>query len=578
MNFFHYLSPGRLPGAGRQRDPLAAQREILLQRILNILLALYTIGLPIVLIFTPQVIRSGKSAIYIGAYLFFAAITLIRSIPYHFRAGVVVLILQALGIAALLSYGLSGTGMLFLFGAALSANMLFTQRTGGVFILLSLAIIAVTGGLMTTARIAVPPNEVMANSANPSQWITFGLVFIFLISITTGSIVAVVQGLMASLRRQETLTHELEEEQASLERRVEERSTELKTRAAQYEVASQIARDISAEVGLENILNSAVNRIRDQFGFYHVGIFLRDRRGEYAELRAATGDAGRQMLERSHRLRIGEVGIVGYVVNRGEARIAHNVESDTVHYKNPLLPETRSEVALPLRAGGETIGALDVQSVLENAFSQDDIRILQLIADQIAIAFRNARLLEDLQRSLTELETSHSTATQKAWNAHLANRRQKSPAYRYHNAQVEAFSGPSEHSAEILETGHPILRVEQPADAGRQPFTVLAVPIKLRNQILGVVDIHFEGTNISPDLVKLVQGSMDRLAVSLENARLLEEIQIRADRERTVGDISAKVRAAADVDTVLRIAAQEIGRTLGVSEVMVQLRKESENP
>ncbi len=324
MTFFQHLSPNRVPGAPG-KDPLSLQREILLQRILNILLALYSIGLPIVLIFYPQVFRSGKSVIYIAAYLALAAMTLVRTISYPFRATVVILVLQAIGLMALLSYGLSGSGVLFLFGAAIAANMLFSQKIGAGFTFLSLSIIVAIALLMTTGRIAPPPVEVMANSTTPSQWFIIGLVFIFLISITTGSIFTVVQGLNDSLRRQETLTRQLEEEQASLERRVEQRSTELKTRAGQYEIASQIARDISSEVGLENILTSAVNLIRDQFGFYHVGIFLSDRKNEYAELRAATGGAGRQLLERGHRLRIGEVGIVGYVVSRGEARISLNV-------------------------------------------------------------------------------------------------------------------------------------------------------------------------------------------------------------------------------------------------------------
>jgi GAF domain-containing protein len=93
--------------------------------------------------------------------------------------------------------------------------------------------------------------------------------------------------------------------------------------------------------------------------------------------------------------------------------------------------------------------------------------------------------------------------------------------------------------------------------------------------VLGVVDIRFDSANVSPDLISLIEGTVNRLAVSLENARLLEEIQFRAERERLIGEISSKVRSASDVDTVLRVAIQEIGQSLGVSEVMVQLRKDS---
>ncbi len=570
---FQYLAPDRIPETQTKKDLLSIQKEIILQRVLNILLGIYSIGLPIVLILYPKVFRSGNAIIYVAAFFGLAAITVIRTIPYPIRAISVILVLNGIGFFALLSYGLSGTGMLFLFGAAIIANMLYNQKIGGILTTISLMIMAITGSLMVTGRISAPPVEVMANSTSASQWLIFGLVFIFLASISIGSVFSVVQGMSASLRQQEILTHRLEEQQTSLERRVEERSTELTKRVAQFEIASRIARDISSQAGLENILNTAVNLIRDQFGFYHVGIFLNDRKNEYAYLRAATGEAGQQMIKRQHSLRIGETGMVGYVVSRGEARIALDVFQDTVHYKNPFLPETRSEVTLPLRSGSQTIGALDVQSVLENAFVQEDIRLLQIIADQITIAFENARLMEDQKRSLNELEATHAADTQKAWKSHLKNKRQKL-AYRYQNAVLEPIIGQTEHSLQVLDSGQPVLKIIE-SSALEKPFTVLAVPIKLRNQVLGVVDIHFEGTNVSPQLIDLVKGTVDRMAVSLENARLLEEIQIRAERDRLVGNISSKVRAASDVDSVLRIAIQEIGQSLGVSEVMVQLRKDT---
>ncbi len=381
------------------------------------------------------------------------------------------------------------------------------------------------------------------------------------------------KGLSETIQKQANQVQELEKEKLSLERQVVAYSADLKIRSSQFEIASQIAREISVETDLEKILNSAVNLIRDRFGFYHVGIFLNDPQNENAILRAATGEAGRQMIARGHRLRIGEVGMVGYVVSRGEPRIALNVASDAVHYRNPFLPETRSEVALPLRVGRQTIGALDVQSVIENVFKQEDIHILQIIADQIAIAFEKARLVGDLQNSIAELEASQSVLTQKAWGSYLRNSRQRF-AYHYQNTQLEPAGSTSPQSLEALASGKPVTRIINNSENGQKPLTVLALPIRLRDQVLGVVDLKFEGAGISTDMLELVQGIVDRLAGSLDSARLLEEIQIQAERERVVGEISAKVRAASDVDSVLRIAIQEIGQTLGASQVMVQLRKD----
>jgi GAF domain-containing protein len=571
MKFFSYLNPRNLPEEQRRKGILTIQREIILQNLLNLLLVIVAVGLPVVLIFFPEMIRSGNYWAYILVCLFLVALTVVRRVPYLVRAGIVILALQGFGFMALREYGLSGTGPLFLLGSAILANILFTPSVGGWFTYLALIILGIMGGLMLSGIIPVPPTGPETDSTTVGQWVVAWMVFAFLIFLAMRSLYFILQGMSTALHNQEELSAQLATERESLERRVEERSADLQKRVRQFEVASQIAREISMETTLENLLNSAVNLIRDGFGFYHVGVFLADERNQFAVLRAATGEAGRAMIERNHRLKIGEVGMVGFVVSRGEARISLDVAADAVHYKNPLLPDTRSEMALPLRLSSRTIGALDVQSVLENAFAQEDIGILQTIADQLAVAFEKTRLVEELQRNVDELEANYQASTQKAWKTHLRGGRQKF-AYHYRDSRVDNQVEESEHSQQALNHGERVTRIEP---GHGKPVTVLAVPIKLRNQVLGVVDIHFDSTNVSPDLIALIEGTVNRLAVSLENARLLEEIQTRAERERLVSDISSKVRAASDVDSVLQIAIQEIGRSLGVAEVMVQLRKDS---
>lgn len=573
MKFINHLNPRNLPASVRGKDVLAVQREIILQNVLNLVFTICTVGLPIVLIFFPDAIRSGRQWLYIGVFGVLAVLTIIRVIPYGLRAGVVLFALIGFGIMALISYGLAGTGPLFLLGAATLANILFNRRVAlglGYFVAACLAAIGI---LMIRGMLPAPQGNIAELSTSVTQWVVMVMVFLFMAFLSTRSLFSIFQGLTQALKNQQVLTRELEEERSSLEQRVDDRSSVLKTRIAQFEVASQVAREISGQPNMETLLNNAVNLIRDRFDFYYVSIFMTDERGEYASLRAGTGEAGRVMLERGHRLKIGEIGIVGYVVSRGEARIAANVQSDMVHFKNPLLPETRSEMALPLHSGGKVIGALDVQSVAENAFSQDDINILQTIADQLAVAFEKTRLVEQLQRSVEELETYFQQSTQKAWHTHLRSSRKKF-AYHYKNDRLDNRVEQTAHARKALEAGSMVLEAVPGVDADGKPVMVLAVPIKLRNQVLGVVDIHFQSANVSPDLISLIEGTVNRLAVSLENARLLEEIQLSAERERMVSEISSKVRGASDVDSVMRIAIEEIGRSLGVSEVMVQLRQE----
>jgi len=183
------------------------------------------------------------------------------------------------------------------------------------------------------------------------------------------------------------MAHDLSMVYRSLEERVELRTRQIRT-------AAEVARDAAVIRNVDDLLDATVNLISARFGHYHAGIFLIDERGNDAVLRAASSPGGKQMLARGHRLAVGKVGIVGYVTGTGKPRIALDVGTDAVHFANPDLPKTRSELALPLRVGDKVIGALDVQSTEANAFDENDVVVLQTMADQLAIAHENARLLQ----------------------------------------------------------------------------------------------------------------------------------------------------------------------------------------
>jgi GAF domain-containing protein len=280
------------------------------------------------------------------------------------------------------------------------------------------------------------------------------------------------------------------------------------------------------------------------------------------------------MIDANHRLRVGEVGIVGYVVAQGKPRISEDVGEDPVHFKNVNLPLTRSEVALPLIASDQIIGALDVQSEKAGAFTQDDVKILQTITDQLAVAVEKTRLVEKLQLSVDELESNYQTYTQKSWRAHL-KATHRNYSYRYRQSKIDETTSDNPETIQAMDSQKLIITSStSQTDEGKE-FVVVALPIKLRNQVLGVVDVRFEAKSIPTDMVPMLETITERLALALENARLVEEIQNRAERERMIGDISAKIRSSADVDKVLRIAAEELGRSLGIPEVLVQLRTTS---
>lgn len=198
--------------------------------------------------------------------------------------------------------------------------------------------------------------------------------------------------------------------QKALERAAQNKHS-MQRRAIQIQVAAQVARDATTASQLAPLLNRAVELISERFGFYHTAIFLNDDRNDYTILKAASSEAGRRMLNSGHRLKIGEMGIVGHVAKSGEPRIALDVSRDNFHLKNPLLLQTRSEMAVPLKINANGLGVLDIQSQQQQAFDDEDAAILQILADQLAVAIETTRLFEAAQRQLRELTTLHAVST-----------------------------------------------------------------------------------------------------------------------------------------------------------------------
>ncbi|MCS6908823.1 MAG: GAF domain-containing protein, partial [Anaerolineales bacterium] len=186
----------------------------------------------------------------------------------------------------------------------------------------------------------------------------------------------------------------------------------LRRRAEELQIASEIARDVSGTLALDLLLKNVVNLVRDRFGFYHSSVFLLDEEGQYAVVRESTGLAGEEMKRRGHKLAVGSRSIIGYVTQHGEPLIVNDVSQSDIHRFNPLLPETKSELGIPLKIGDKVIGALDVQSTQVNAFSPDNVSILQLLADQIAIAISNAQAYELSQKAVEEMRKADQLKSQ----------------------------------------------------------------------------------------------------------------------------------------------------------------------
>jgi GAF domain-containing protein/HAMP domain-containing protein len=371
----------------------------------------------------------------------------------------------------------------------------------------------------------------------------------------------------------------------SLEQKVDERTQELETRSRYLEASADVARAATSMLDPDKLLEQAVELIRDRFDLYYVGLFLSSAEGQWAVLRAGTGSAGRILLERGHKLRIEPSSMIGWCIANAQARIAQMASQDEVRFATPELPETRSEAALPLRARGQVIGAVSVQSSRSNAFDQTTIAVLQTMADQLAIAIDNALLFAQSQQALDAERRAYALSARSEWRE-LLRTQSITPGqglgmralFDPDNPQGRDLSGivleplngdrgawyPEMHAA--YQEGQNVL-----SDAR------LAIPIRVRGTVIGVVHAARSqttaqsGTEWLTDEIAFLERVAEQLGVALDSARLYAETRQRAEQERLVDRVTSQMRATLDIETVLETAARELRDALGLAEVEVRL-------
>lgn len=483
-------------------------------------------------LFTPSTI--GIKLLAVLTYGILVFLTLLSKLPYSLRAGLFLLLLYFAGFSSLFDYGIAEASILFL-GFIVMTGLLFSSRTAIYF--------AVGITLLSLLIFGLPPSSFL-------EWMRpVGMLLI----VTT--IIAI--GLRASLEeftKTQKAAHEmldtLQIERSTLEQHVEERTAGLARKTEQLRATSYIARKSAEVQELATLLDMVARLVTEQFGFYHTGIFLINETGDQAVLQTASSEGGQQMIENGYSLSVGTQGIVGYVAAQKKPRIAADVGTDAIYFDNPYLPGTRSEVALPLMVRNRVVGVLDIQSDKQQAFGVDDVDVLQTLADQIAIAIENARLMDETQAAIIQLEALTNLRTREAWN--------------------QMF-----HDRNRVFTYTPLgLRAEKPSyDTDK----AVSIPIMLRGQKIGSISLARKGdvawSKLDRDLIEEVAG---QVGLAVDNIRLLEEATQRAKQEETVGKLAARFSQSLDLDTLIQTAARELGQLPDISEVSVFIGQETQ--
>ncbi|MGC9397598.1 MAG: GAF domain-containing protein [Anaerolineae bacterium] len=353
----------------------------------------------------------------------------------------------------------------------------------------------------------------------------------------------------------------------TLEDRIAARTAELEELAEQMRVSAEVGRMATTVLDPEELQRYIVRLISERFGFYHAGLFLVDEEKRWAVLRAASSEGGARMLERGHRLQAG-TGVVGRVVETGEPYLALDTGEDAVYFDNPDLPETHSEVALPLRARGRIIGVLDVQSRDPEAFTPENVTVFQGLADQLALALSNARLYREAQDRLDAMQQIYGEFSRRSWQRLLRTQR---GGYRY--SSQEGLSRETEWSEAMRSAArNGELAFDVSGDDGEG--AELAVPVSVRGRTIGVLDLRkpADAGAWTPAELEVVQALVEQMGPTLESTRLFSETQQRAAQERLTAEVTARLWETLDVDTVMRTALREIGEALEIGEIKLRLR------
>lgn len=360
---------------------------------------------------------------------------------------------------------------------------------------------------------------------------------------------------------------------ASLEQRVADRTRDLERRTIQLQTAAEVSRTITSILDVERLIWQVAALIHERFGFYHVGLFQLNPSGEWAEYRAGAGEGGQILAEQGFRLQVGGRSLVGWCTANAQARVVQDVTLETARTDHPLVPATRSEVALPLIARGQVIGALSVQSDRTGSFDPDMVAMLQTIADQVAVALDNARLFAGTQEALETTRRAYGQLTEEAWAELLRARTD----WGYQCVRQSVVPAQGDWPPEMLQAVHTGQIVQGNGPAG----PVLAIPIQVREKTVGALQFCKPASDPAQsssgsagwtrEEVERLEKLVQQMGLAIESARLFQDTRRLAARERAIRQITEEMRRAVDVEVILHNALTSLARTVGASRSYVRL-------
>jgi GAF domain-containing protein len=543
----------------RSTDPNTAQREYILNIVLVCLAGLcFLFGILSLLLWTLNRASVVGSVLGLGCQPFYLLSYVLGrrgrvTAAAHLTAFVVYLLMS-------LSALLIGVGYVTTIGLAavvIIAGILISTRSAVVFILLSVATYTFASFTQAAGVAPTTPPSIPAVIAN-ALGLGLGLLALMMLTWLSNRETA------NTLARQHAEVDMLKARSLDLEEQVAERTHELQKQALQLQTTADIAKLSTEMTEPEELMSRSVELIRERFGFYHASVFMMDEMRTWAVLTASTGEAGQRMLARRHRLALGSASVIGWVTANRQPRVVLDVDQDPFHFKNPLLPGTRAEMAVPLLIGQQLLGALDVQSTELNAFSEADVRTLEAIASELAFAIDSARKQDEMRKRLERLDSSYRDQASVAWDRLIRS-----------GIQTIFRIGSQGRPEEPVETGFTTLNdaLQQAATVVNPESNEIAVPVIVRGEVVATIAARKPagGEEWSADETALLEAVASQSALSLENARQ------RADEQRHVAELEVINRVSQAVSQMLHIASlyrvvhSQINQVFGETDMYIAL-------
>lgn len=384
-----------------------------------------------------------------------------------------------------------------------------------------------------------------------------------------------------------TMTVQLQELIGSLEDQVAARTQRLETIAV-------VSERVAGILDFEQLLQELVNELQAKFGYYHAQVYVLDDNRQNLVLSAGVGEAGAQMRVKGHHIPLdAPTSLVARAARTEEVVRVDNVREAADWLPNPLLPDTRAEMAVPIVLEGQVVGVLDVQQDQVAGLDETDASLLRSLANQVAVAIRNARQFTQTQAALAEAQRLQRVYLGQAWERLLTVRPTTDFEYRHDPLPPlseiitpEALAALQQAQTVKLESATGGVKEDKlmPADGSNATFNppaapiALATPLKLRDEVIGVLGLHAEDAQRSwtEDEIALIEAVSEQMSLAIENARLFEESQRSAWRDQVVSETTAKVWSAAQMEEVLKTAVAQLGDKLRASEVVIRLGTEAE--